>query len=107
VYRRYTAIRVRQVEGNPRRQKRIRAGLVSQQRARALEKRCLESLAQYASGTLGLDEGVGVLGEYERLHAPEHDHTAVYRETLADQPWTRCGCDVCRRIGYHVALFRG
>jgi len=105
--RTYTAIRVPQVEGNPSLQKRIRAGLVSQERARALEKRCLESLAQYASGTLGLDDVVGVLSEYERLFDPEHDHSAVYRETLADQPWTRCGCDVCRRLGYHVALFRG
>jgi hypothetical protein len=105
--RTYTAIRVPQVEGNPGLQKRIRAGLVSQERARVLEKRCLESLGQYATGTLGLDEVVGVLSEYERLYDPEHDHSAAYRETLADQPWRQCGCDVCRSLGYHVALFRG
>lgn len=105
--RTYTAIRVPQVEGNPTLQKRVRAGLVSQDRARLLEKRCLESLAQYATGTLELDRVVEALGEYERLHDPDHDHSGVYRETLTDQPWVRCGCDVCRSIGYHVALFRG
>jgi hypothetical protein len=105
--RTYTAIRVPQVEGNPGLQKRIRAGLVSQERARVLEKRCLESLQRHAAGTLGLDDVIGDLSEYERLYDPEHDHSAAYRETLTDQPWRLCGCDVCRTLGYHVALFRG
>jgi hypothetical protein len=105
--RTYTAIRVPQVEGNPGLQKRIRAGLVSQERARVLEKRCLESLQRYAMGSLGLDDVIGALSEYETLYDPGNDHSAAYRETLADQPWRQCDCDVCRRLDYHVALFRG
>ncbi len=105
--RTYTAIRVPQVDGNPGLQKRIRAGLVAQDRARVLEKRCLESLERYAAGTLGLDAVIGALSDYEQLYDPGHDHSAAYRETLTDQPWKRCGCDVCRTLGYHVAVFRG
>src|SRR4029450_2813977 len=70
-------------------------------------KRCLESLSQHATGALGLDDVIDVLSEYEALYDPGSDHSAAYRETLADQPWTRCGCDVWRSLGYHVALFRG
>ena len=45
-----------------------------------------------------IGRGCRRLYEHERLYDPEHDHSAAYRETLADQPWTRCGCDVCRRL---------
>jgi len=105
--RTYTAIRVPQVEGNPTLQKRIRAGLVSQDKARTLEKRCLQVLQRYGARAAEVEEVVDALGEYERLYDPGHDHTTAYRETLHDQPWIRCVCDVCRSLGYHVALFRG
>lgn len=105
--RTYTAIRVPQVDGNPSLLRRIRAGLVSQERAKVLERRCLESLQLHATGTLGLNDVIGALSEYEDLYDPGHDHSEAYRETLTDQPWRRCGCDVCRDLGYHVALFRG
>src|SRR3954447_25403664 len=105
--RAYTAIRVPQVQANPGLRRRILAGLVPQERARSLEKKCLASLELYATGMLVLDDVIDTLSEYERLHDPENDYSAAYRETLADHPWTRCGCDVCRQLGYHVALFRG
>lgn len=105
--RTYTAIRVPQVEGNPSLQKRIRAGLISQERARVLERRCLESLRKYAADAIAIGDLLDVLREYETLYDPEHDHSEAYRETLTDQPWKHCGCDVCHSLGYHVALFRG
>ena len=24
-----------------------------------------------------------------------------------DRPWLRCPCDICRKLDYHVILFRG
>ena len=106
--RTYTAIRVPQVEGNPSLQKRIRAGLVSQERARALERRVLGIAATIRNeDTMAIDDVIDVLREYETLYDPGHDHSAAYRETLTDQPWRQCDCDVCRDLGYHVALFRG
>lgn len=105
--RTYTAVRVPQVEGNPGLQKRIRAGMISQEKARKLERECLDLLRRYDNGEIGLDPLLAVLRAYEELYDPTHDHTAVYREILTDQPWRKCGCDVCRMLGYHVVLFRG
>jgi hypothetical protein len=105
--RTYTAVRVPQVEGNPGLQKRIRAGMISQEKARKLERECLELLRRYDDGEVGLDPLLAVLRAYEELYDPAHDHTAVYREILTDRPWRNCGCDVCRALGYHVVLFRG
>jgi hypothetical protein len=81
--------------------------MISQERARQLERQCLESLQCYAKGTTGLDDVLGVLREYEKLYDPRHDHSDAYRQILTDQPWKHCDCDVCRTLGYHVALFRG
>jgi hypothetical protein len=105
--RTYTAIRVPQVEGNPSLQKRIRAGLISQERARVLERRSLAALEAYAQGTMGIEGVIDALRDYEALYDSGNDHSEAYRETLTDQPWKACCCDVCRALGYHVALFRG
>lgn len=105
--RTYTAIRIPQVEGNPGLQKRIRAGIVSQEQARKLERACLDSVKTFDAGECPIDETLALLSEYEELYSPGHDHTSVYRQTLTDQPWKHCVCDICRRLGYHVILFRG
>ena len=105
--RTYTAIRVPQVEGNPRLQRQIRSGKISQDEARRLEKECLFLLRSYSEGATSLDDVLRLLREYENVYDPKHDHTDAYREILEDQPWKQCGCDVCTSIDYHVALFRG
>lgn len=105
--RTYTAIRVPQVEGNPTLQRKIRAGQIPQDEARKLEQESLRALEAYDKGKEPLEAVVRSLRAYEELYDPRHDHTDVYREILSDRPWTRCACDVCRVVGYHVALFRG
>jgi hypothetical protein len=105
----YTAIRIPQSEGNPRLQGMIAAGQVSQQDARALEKRCLESMKQFEQGRKTVEQVVRVLGEYEQLYSRDSNksHAEAYRRTLSDAPWRRCPCDICRHLKYHVILFRG
>ena len=105
--RTYTAIRVPQVEGNPKLQRQIRSGRISQDEARRLEKECLFLLRSYSEGVASLEDVLRPLREYESVYDPKHDHTDVYRDILTDQPWKQCGCDVCKSIDYHVALFRG
>ncbi len=105
--RTYTAIRVPQVEGNARLQKRIRAGEVSQSVARNCEQACLEALRAFDTGMRSVEHVLAVLRDYERIHDPNHDHTNVYQELLEDRPWKACSCDVCRSLGIHVVLFRG
>ena len=46
--------------------------------------------------------------EYQELHDPNHERRIEqYRETLADAPWKKCGCTVCKAAGVEVVLFRG
>lgn len=30
-----------------------------------------------------------------------------YRHTLLEKPWERCPCEICKRLGIHVLIFRG
>ncbi|PRP96521.1 Queuine tRNA-ribosyltransferase [Enhygromyxa salina] len=105
--RSYTAIRVPQVDGNVRLQKRIRAGEVKQEHALAAETKCLKYLAEFDAGKRSERSVLKALTEYERIHDPGGDRSEVYREVLADRPWKACKCEVCVGLGHHVILFRG
>src|SRR5262249_35831749 len=78
----YTAVRVAQVEGNPKLMRRIKAGEIAQPRARYLEQRCLAALKAFDDGAATGEEVLGVLREYELVHDPAHDHTDAYRHVL-------------------------
>jgi hypothetical protein len=105
--RTYTAIRIPQVEGNPSLQRKITSGAVSQDRARQLEKSCLELMRRYESNDCSLEQVLDALITYDTFCEPNRDHREIYREVLTDRPWSRCPCDICRKLGYHVILFRG
>lgn len=105
--RAYSAVRVPQVHGNARLAARIRSGAIDQDDARRGERRCLESLAEYAAGKNTLRSVLAALRSYSLIHDPAGDRTEVYREVLEARPWTSCPCEICRRLGYHVILFRG
>jgi hypothetical protein len=105
--RTFSAIRVPQVEGNPRLQRQIAAGQVRQDEAQRLEKAALGALQRFDNGNASLGDVLTALQDYEVLYAPGESHTKVYREVLEASPWKTCGCDVCNQLGYHVILFRG
>lgn len=105
--RNYTAIRVPQVDANPKLQRLILSGKVSQSRARALEQECLATLRNFEQRRASISETLAILRAYEEVHSPTQDHTEPYREVLTDRPWEQCGCDVCKHLGIHVMLFRG
>lgn len=103
----YAAVRVPQVEGNPKLQRRIASGEIDQGVARKLEQQCLAALLEYDATATGLEEALKLLREYDLLYDGRKDRTSDYRDTLADCPWKQCPCEVCRRLGIHVILFRG
>lgn len=105
--RTYTAIRVPQVDGNPKLKARIRAGQVAQRTALTLEARCLSGLRRYDAGTLKLPTVLRALREYDELCDGRKDRTESYREILQDRPWKTCGCGICEDVGIDVTLFRG
>lgn len=105
--RTYPAVRVPQVQGNPKLLKQIRSGEVDHDRARDLERKCLKALAEHESGERKLPSVITALHAYEELHSPGTDRRDQYREVLEAAPWRTCPCSICKEIGYHVILFRG
>jgi Queuine tRNA-ribosyltransferase len=105
--RTFSAIRVPQVQANPSLLKKILAGKVNQAEARRLEQECLRTLLMFNSGNASVETTLAPLVEYEKLYDEGPSRAEIYRETLSESPWKRCDCDICRRIGIHVILFRG
>lgn len=103
----YMAVRVPQVQGNPKLQRRIAAGQVDQDEARRLEQQCLRALRDYDGGGVPVEAVLEPLLEYDRVHDGSADRSAAYREVLEDRPWKECPCEICRAIGIHVIVFRG
>jgi hypothetical protein len=105
--RTYTAVRIPQVDGNPQLKRLILSGAVDFSAARKLEVACFDGILAFDQGKLGLDSLLSRLQEYEAVWHGEKDDSARYRETLEDQPWKKCPCAVCRKLGVHVVIFRG
>lgn len=106
-HRNHIALRVPQVEGNAKLQRRIHAGEVDQASARRLERAALRTLSAFDRGDATVDEAVTALREYEQLHDEKHDRSALYREVLEASPWQECPCAVCREAGIQTIVFRG
>ena len=64
-------------------------------------------MPQFDVGNASVDEAMSPLLEYERLYDDGPSRAEIYREVLLSVPWKSCDCDICRRIGIHVILFRG
>jgi hypothetical protein len=105
--RTWIALRIPQVDANPKLQRRIRAGEVDGRTARRLEQRALAVLRGYDKGEASLDQAVAALREYEIVHDERYDRSREYANTLRDAPWRSCACPVCSTVGIEVAIFRG
>ena len=103
----YSAVRVPQVDANPELLRRIVAGQVRQEHARELEQACLQTLANYDRRSASLVEALKILREYELVYDGISDRSNVYRKVLEDRPWAECPCEICRRLGIQVIIFRG
>jgi queuine/archaeosine tRNA-ribosyltransferase len=105
--RAYTAVRIPQVGENVKFKRAICAGSIDQDAAQRMERRCLQTVLQFAERSGSLEAAVSSLAEYESLWHGKKDDSARYRETLSDRPWEKCKCSVCQRLGVHVVIFRG
>ncbi len=106
--RTYTALRVPQVDGNPRLRGRIRAGQVHQDTAIKLERRCLTTLRRFDADRVKISTALDAVCDYEEFCDPDRkDRRDAYRQTLEDRPWRSCQCGICEQAGIDVAMFRG
>lgn len=82
-------------------------GEVSETKFRDMEQTCLLLLRAYDKGEVSLDEVLNTVLHYNRLNGDKKDRRDKYQKTLRDQPWQSCPCDICRKIGIEVIIFRG
>ena len=105
--RTYTALRVPQVDGNPKLRARIQAGQVSQQDARGKEQACLGLLRGFDAGEASIEELLGALQDYQTIFDGRRDYSSAYRKILEEAPWRNCFCGICSQVGIDVIIFRG
>jgi hypothetical protein len=105
--RTYTALRVPQVDGNPKLKARIQAGQVVQRIAAEREKACLRLLRDYDTGEAPVGAVLDALNSYQEIFDGRRDYSAAYREILEESPWKNCSCGICGHAGVDVAIFRG
>lgn len=105
--REYAAIRVPQVDGNIKLQRKIKSGVVAQDEALRLEKECLRTLRLYETGLVRLEEVLEPLREFELVHSGNDERIPFYAEVLQDRPWDNCKCAICQALGIQVVIFRG
>ncbi len=103
----YPAIRVPQVDGNPKLGRAIKAGRVEQEVAIRLERESLERLQDFDRGAASLQDTLETICEYESLHTGGKSRRIEYSQVLQDAPWKKCACRICCELGVHVIIFRG
>ena len=102
-----SAIRIPQVQGNPKLSERIKAGEVDQDKAVELEARALKTVREFARSQASIDLALEVLDDYYQLFNPGKSQSDAARTTLAERPWERCKCKACKLHGIEVVIFRG
>lgn len=105
--RTFPAIRIPQLNGNPKLKRRVLAGEVDPEHARRLERQVLDLVEDFSDQRTDVGTFLAAILEYEALFDPKSDREAEYRQVLTERPWEQCDCEVCSEIGIHVILFRG
>src|SRR5262249_29998431 len=106
---RYTAIRISPVHpSHPRVKKLLADGVATLEELQKVEQDALKALRAYGRGQLGLEETLDLITLVDRANHTDSDERLMhYRRTLEEQPWKKCGCEICRHLGIEVLLFRG
>lgn len=111
----YVAIRIPQAYENNKIKALVKSGKVRQEEVVAREKKALDMVRAYAAGTADIEESLGAILDYTRLvllngdpriNASLQNLETDYRRTLAERPWERCECRVCREVGVETIIFR-
>ena len=81
---------------------------MSESAARRKESAALAAIRSLDVGKCSVDDCLSAVLEYEATFGREDSkHVETYRETLEAMPWKSCECDICKKDGVEVILFRG
>jgi hypothetical protein len=104
----YAALRIPEAEKSFRAKRMKDHASLDPAQIRTLETKALQSVREYAGRKCPLNSTLDALLEYDQhVTADRVDMLALYRRTLEERPWERCGCTICRMHGVEVVIFRG
>ncbi|MCX7989445.1 MAG: hypothetical protein N2648_02240, partial [Aquificaceae bacterium] len=75
-----------------------------------LEERALYAVREYAKGKARLEDTLKAVLEYDSLLTRKfdrNDNYEQYKKTLSEKPWELCDCEICKKVGVEVIIFRG
>jgi len=104
----FRAIRIPEADKSFRAKRIVSEGRASAEHVHELERSCLSCLRQFDAGTVTIGRALDVIAGYDHLiTADRPEMLTQYRRTLEAKPWRVCPCEICRRDGIDVIIFRG
>lgn len=114
----YSAIRIPQSIENTRLVRGIKKGLFNPEVLMKKEKIALDTVRGLDAGTVNGDTALHAVMDYHQflLRGEGLDQASLEKElkktellvarTIKDMPWKYCECDICRKVGVEVIIFR-
>jgi hypothetical protein len=104
----YSAIRIPEVGKSFRTKRMVSEGKASEPELRDLAAKAMHAVVAVDEGKMKVGDAVRVIEAYDRLIGEDRDEMhEEYRRTLEAKPWKLCPCDICRKWGVQVMVFRG
>jgi hypothetical protein len=113
----YAAIRIPQAIENTRLLQGIKRGIFSAEDLQKREQKALTALRKYDEGKEKIDQVLENVMDYQRFltlgdDKPEKLEKDLQKmrpqvqRTLEEMPWKQCTCDICKKVGVEVIIFR-
>lgn len=69
----------------------------------------MQAMVDFDAGRRSVEETLSTVQEYDRLITTSDRNANLdrLRRTLEAAPWKHCPCDICRKDGIQVIIFRG
>ena len=83
---------------------------ISKEQLEALESQCLSSLKRFDGTPKSKEEVLTAVDEYGPLlerKGEENHFVDKHNALMNDQPWKECKCQICKKLGIQVVVFRG
>jgi hypothetical protein len=104
----YRAVRVPGVGKSFRSKRMVDEGRISYNDALQLEAKCLNALRMYDVGKVSINDVLALVNQYDQLIGEDRPGMIDdYRRTLEAMPWKSCPCQICKKDGIEVIIFRG
>ena len=86
----------------------VSEGRATESEVLRLESDCLRAVRAFGARQASKHVTVEAILAYDALvDADRPDSTKLLERLLDDRPWESCPCDICRRDGIEVVIFRG